>query len=503
MLKLKLTPLCIALCLTGGLTGGVVSSAFAESDSSKVDNLIRKVNARTSELEREIKALRSQVAELKKEKVTQDKKIERVAEQKVGPRHFGPDILQMGVMPVITGPFVADIGQGLSLAPDGLVITLFGYNQDLGLLKQQQNMDKIFTARTGNPRPLHPLLQLSGRVETQLSGTRNANGSSSSDIDLTSAELDLTSRAGNWVTAFIAMAYDGSPTANGAGRVTNSRLFVDKAFLTIGNLNESPFYGTIGQRHVQFGQYVNPFITAPFTRGLGRTKARQISVSYQHPGDSGFYATAFTFRGDSRANQNLNQLGGSVGYEIKQDKWKANIGVDYISHIGDSDNIQRAFNNGAVNPTGSQQLVNRVPGIAVQAKVDVGPVAFVAEYIGATTSFNPANVSINGSGAKPQALHLAGIYSYTGLWNKSSELAIGYNQARDTQAFGIPQSRWSIVHNMVILKNTIFSLEYRRDKNYGLDVTRLQGNILNNVANANLPLGGYTQALTAQLVYLF
>ncbi|MFU8797349.1 MAG: LbtU family siderophore porin [Gammaproteobacteria bacterium] len=492
MLKLKLSPLCIAICLAGGIT----SPAFAESDEAKVDRLIQKVNARTAELEKEIRALKAQVSDLKRVNTKQDNRIQEVAAQKVsGPKPYGFDILKYGAMPVITAPYVGDVSDGFNLAPDGLTIILPYTNLDLGLLKQRQRMDQAFAKADG--KVPHGLLQLSGRVETQLSGVRNTNGKTSSDIDVTDVELDFTSRVGEWVTAFAALKYDpNAPSTTQGPRVSNSRLYLGQGFITVGNLDKSPFYGTIGQRYVQFGQYSNPFVTGPLTRSLGRIKARQISVSYQHPGDSGVYATLFTFKGDSRANQNLNQLGGTVGYEFKQDKWNANVGVGYVSNIADGESsMQPTF---AVN----QQLVKRVPGIAVHGKVITGPYMFIAEYIGAKTPFDATNMRVNGVGAKPQALHVAGVYSYTGLWNRPSEIAIGYNRARDTQALGLPETRINVTHNMVVLKNTIFSLEYRRDKYYSAgDTASVQG--VTYAPDKNTQFGGYTNTITAQLAYLF
>jgi hypothetical protein len=186
-----------------------------------------------------------------------------------------------------------------------------------------------------------------------------------------------------------------------------------------------------------------------------------------------------------------------VGYEFtdKVKNWGFNVGVDYMTNLADSDGIQAAYR--AV-PGVNNQLTKRVPGVAIHGKLDLGPYALVAEYIGATTAFDAADVSVNNVGAKPQALHIAGIYQYTGLWNRSSELAIGYNSARDTQAFNIPKTRWNLTHSIVILKNTIFGLEYRRDQNYDAGTTTIQGN---RVTNASI--GGYTNTLTAQLTYLF
>ncbi len=399
----------------------------------------------------------------------------------------------MGTMPVVTAPYIGDIGSGQNLAPSGLLITLPNYTIDLGLLKQKQKLDNAF-AETGE-KPPHGLLQISGRVETQAWAARNTNSKTSSDINVTDVELDFNSQVGDWVTAFIGLKYDGGSSLNGfqhVSRINHSRVFVDKAFITIGNLNKTPFYGTIGQKYVSFGQYANPFVTRPFTRDLFRTKARQISVSYQHPGDAGAYASLFTFRGDSRASQNINQLGGTLGYEIKKDKWGVNVGADYITHIGDSDYILGAFNR-----AGNQNLVNRVPGVALHGKFDVGPYTLLAEYITATTRFNSANASINGVGAKPSALHVAAVYKYTGLWGRSSDIAIGYNQARDTQPFSVAQRRWNLTHNIVILKNTILGLEYRRDWHYSTgDIATVQSTQIRN-------FGGFSNTLTAQLTYMF
>ena len=447
--------------------------AYASAQSQSV-HLIQTIEARTARLDDEVRALRTELAELKK--TAADKK------QKVS-------VVAMGFVPIVASPYLIGSNiNGIQLDPSGLIVSLPAYNQDWGLLKQRQDL-KLFSSQATQSG----LVQVSGMVETQVTGTHNSKGSSVSDIDLSEAELHVSTDINPWVMGFISIAYDNTQLPNTITRLHNSSLFLDRAFITIGNLGKAPVYFTAGQRFVAFGHYDNYMATAPLTRLLGRVRARQISVSYQYPGDTGLYATAFAFKGDIQmvpSSQHINQAGGSLGYIFKNQYLKVDLGVDYINNLADSEGmVALAFNQNAF-------LVKRAPGVAVHAKLAVGAYTLIAEYIGATTAFDVRNLGFNRQGARPQALDTVLVYSFNS-WNKPSDFSIGYAQTREALALFMPERRFAMNYNLVILKDMILSLEYYRDYKYSATSTATAQGVLRGST------GGFSDTVTGMLTYYF
>src|SRR3990170_2352658 len=95
------------------------------------------------------------------------------------------------------------------------------------------------------------------------------------DVDLSNAELDIIGETGPWVTSAIIATYDNERlTGSTNTRVSNSRLRIDRGFITIGQLNKCPLYLTIGQIFAPFGRYSSNMITTTPTRSLGLFKDR-------------------------------------------------------------------------------------------------------------------------------------------------------------------------------------------------------------------------------------
>ena len=66
--------------------------------------------------------------------------------------------------------------------------------------------------------------------------------------------------------------FDNAPLRNpltlGSGNpINNSRLFLQRAFFTIGNLDTSPIYFSMGQMFVPFGDYTTYQLSNPVTKG--------------------------------------------------------------------------------------------------------------------------------------------------------------------------------------------------------------------------------------------
>jgi hypothetical protein len=246
-------------------------------------------------------------------------------------------------------------------------------------------------------------------------------------------------------------------------------VFVNKAFITIGDLLKSPFYGTVGQYFVPFGTYSTTMVSETLPKLLARTKARAIQVGMNIAGDNAPYSAVYIFRGDSHANsvRKVGNGGINVGYKFKYANVSGNVGGGLIASLTDSGGMQAGAGFAFY-----EQIHHRVPGLDLRGIVSVGEHwNFIGEFITATTRFNPNDLSYNGRGAKPWAFDTQVAYSFSILDNKPSSIGIGYDQSNQAMALGIPLSRYTVVFNTSIWRNTLQSLEIRHDRNYAASDT--------------------------------
>lgn len=482
-MQLKLTPVITALCLLG--LASMPAFAADNSDATSEQQLIEKLSKQTAALQKEVASLQAQVKTLKSEhthivkhakrsEAAQAQPAAAVApqghvKQVVPVQALGDEPVYLGGTPIVIGPFLGE--HAAFDASDLIIYSSTSVGLDLRLL-QQRNKIYNFYKQYGLPAPSSPSVDVSGGIEAQYINSRPYTGSKTSNVDLTRGELDLLANVNNWTSGFMAFAYDNAPPAT--GRVaSNSRVFLDRGFINIGNLSQTPFYGTIGQFYVPFGRYSDYMISDPVTKTLARTKARAALLGYDQTwGASELNLSTYTFKGDSTTsstNNKLNQLGFDANYTITQPKWNGSLGSGIISNIADSIGIQN--NGGSTGFTGfggsgfSETLSRRVPAYDVHGSLGVGPYSLVAEYLSAIHEFSPDNMTYNNHGAEPSALNLEAAYSFP-IFDKPSALAVGYGMTRDALALLLPEQRYIATLTTSIWKDTIEQLEFRHDINY-------------------------------------
>lgn len=548
MTKKKLSPLMLSLCMLG-----IVMPTFADSSIEK------KQAKQISILESQVAELRKEMAQFRNENKTvsgtqnrsnpHTKKnqaaptpmteAESIAQGNsqiegptdlptTGPLYLPVDLDVPGQSFVSSGPY---IGIPFEFTGGHLIVNSPHVNEDVTLLQIDKNVDERLLSM-GRPadQTIGSHILLSGLIEGQAL-TRNGGGNhSSSDIDLTSANLDVYIMGpSTWTSALVEFAYDnniGSQTGSFSSddRMLNSRVFVNKAFIVLGDFAKSPLYLSFGQMFVPFGSYSTTMVSSPLTKILGRTLARPLVVGFKQQSENSLLATAYIFKGPSYlSNDNhVNNAGLNVSYSFKQNGNRAVLGAGVIANIADSGGMQFTGNNNSNPPlfggfggpietftpvaggsviqvdTGSEQLDHRVPAYDFNAKVGVGDnLQLIGEYIMSSTSFNPADLQINGHSAKPNALNLEAVYNMPWFLNPTS-VSVSYQTSHDALAIGLPQKRYSLTFNRSFWKNTLQSLEFRRDKNYPNDDTSSGSNIEGPTGN-----GKSANQVTLQFDYYF
>lgn len=475
----------VASCCFLGLQGSAAWATPSPKTMDSPENYTKNLETRTKKLETELTALQHQITTLKKKSRVSAAAQRSAPPSRPQPTSVEPKIVASISHPVflIGTPVVSSPSIGMTTAYNGsdLVVNQPYINEGLFLLKQRQHIlnsmqwpGHIWPSDT-------PIVNLSGKIETQF---LNANTfhhlPNSAGIDLSAAELDTEVLVNKWITGLIAFVYDNGPTrANSFNFIENSNVFVDRAFLTFGDLNTSPFYASVGQLYVPFGRYSSAMISDPLTKLLGRTKARALSVGLMkdlNP-ENKINMAVFAFRGPTQTdegNHNLRNYGADIAYTFTQPRWNLSLGTSYIRNIADSTGMQH---NGNVDPTGfagfatdnNTEILQPVAGWDVRGTLGVGPVRLNVEYVTALTAFSVDTLSFGPKehqhGAQPNALSTELSYDFN-ICNKRSTFAIGYSQSHEALALLLPKQRYSATLSTSIWRNTIQSIEFRHDVDY-------------------------------------
>lgn len=364
-------------------------------------------------------------------------------------------------------------------------------NEDFILLEQRQ---KLINALAKKGKTLkRPIVELSGTLEGEAFHSNNYR-TNDAGISLSTAEIDINAILNKWVNAFFSIEYDDSPSVTGS-RVPNSRIYLQRGFFTIGNLNVTPFYLSVGQMYVPFGIYWSYLVTTPVTESLGRVLARTMLLGFHK---NGFYASIYAFNGEQRVSGIVKQGGANIGFKKSFGKKNAfDIGGGVISNIADSEGMQDngldstgMFNgfgesSNVTNPMDPSKhfhaenfnnLRHRVPAYNVHSELVIGPVAVVAEFISALRHFSPMDMTFNGGGAEPKALHAEMDYSFK-LGKHPSKIFLGYGHTWQALALNLPLQSYIAGFETSIWRDTIFAIEFRHDNDYGAGTTSTGGSV--------------------------
>lgn len=449
-----------------------------------------------------------QAVEQRGPETLEDDNLPEYEAEKIPAVPYGYSLLgNIGGTAVITSPFIQS---RYEYGGAGLITNYSSINKDISILLQRQNFAEQMAAMNLH-MPSYPLLELSGKLEAQFFAQRTYSGRKTTDFDVSAAELDLQALISPIFTGFMSFSYNNAPPPVGA-RVSNSALFIDNAFITLGNFNRSPFYATFGQDYVPFGQFDSFAISDPINKTLFRTKARALTLGYQQADNIGLYSSIFAFRGDTRdgvfkpgatsrtRSGHINTFGANLGYEFRSDKWKGEIGTSYISNVADSVGMQSTGGNvfgGFGSSSVTEVLGHAVPGVDLRGMLGYDKFMVIAYYTTATREFSPYNLTFNGDPAQPSAYHAEGVYSFD-IYGRPSSFVLGYDYSREALGLNVPERRYTATLNTSIWRNTLASIELRHDTNYGDSDTASGG-----AGPVFTPRGDSSNALTAHFDVYF
>ncbi len=418
-----------------------------------------------------------------------------------------------GGVPILTSPY---LGTRSAFDASDLITNLPLTNEGLHLLQERQKIEDVFTDSDAT-LPIVPYLNVSGGVQAAAVSARPAHGSHMSSINLTSADIEIMGNINRWTTTFIDFTYDNAPPNSFGPLVSNSRVYLDQGFITLGNLNSFPLYFTMGQIYVPFGLFDTAMVTDPLTSDLANTQERAALLGFNKEyGNNTFDVQTFIFKGDaitSASSNAINEFGSNLDYTYEADSWSTQLGTSFMANLADSLGMQ--MNSvAAPSPTGftgfgntalpgnrnPEILIHRVPAIDLHGELTIGSISFNGEYVTATTAFNRDNLGFDFRGAKPSAASIESVYTFN-IFNRPTNIAIGYQNTAQALALFLPMDRYVTTFNISIWKDTIESLEFRHDVNY--PVTAHASGQQQPIDLTNFGLGHSSDTITLQLAAFF
>ncbi len=411
---------------------------------------------------------------------------------------------------VVTSPY---FGPQPQFDGSDMLVNTSSVNKDIVLLQMRKNINKEVDDAQ-KPAEHYSVLALSGELEGVAAFSRGYDKTKTSDVDLAAAEIDVAALVYPWLLGYMTLEYDNSSlpgaTTGSGRRAGNSNFGLGQGFLTVGNLERSPIYFSLGQLYAPFGQYSSYMYSSPLTKVLGRAKVRGAVLGYDGiTNNTGLYASVYTFSGDSRVqkDRNIDEGGANIGYRYRNGTFKTAGSVSVISNIADSNGMQsngidtsNQFSGFGANSS-TERLKHRVPGIDIQGNINYGPFTIIGDYVSGLSSFSRSDMTYNGHGANPGAMHIEGAYNFA-FYNRPGSFAVGYDRSWEALALSIPRDRISTTLSYSVWRNTLASLEYRYDMNYRNSDTA-GGNVRNGPQTLIRPTGRQSNTVTFVLDYFF
>lgn len=302
--------------------------------------------------------------------------------------------------------------------------------------KQREMLAKI---------PLTPDIEtanitLQGEIEAELKQSRGFDKSSESAVDLTNAKFAFLVKKADWVRGTLAFEWDDE----------SNYIIVEQAFIMLGNPEETPFFLQTGRFKIPFTSDKDNLVSTPLTKKAFKAKETAILVGLK---SRGLYGDFYAFNGATNANggdDKIEHWGADLGYAMKNDSIKLDVGIGAINSILDTDGLTKAFPNALES--------NYAAAMSAHCYLNWGRFGLISEYVTATET-----VDIGSGVIKPKGSELEISYRYE-LGGKKTTFALGY-QATEDLLF-LPKSRTAATVGIELLDGFKLSFGYARDKDY-------------------------------------
>ncbi|MBP9723015.1 MAG: LbtU family siderophore porin [Gammaproteobacteria bacterium] len=347
-----------------------------------------------------------------------------------------------------TGPY---FGIGSNYDGSDLVVLQPNIHKDLSLLIQHQRTAK-FTKEYEGPRS--PYVQISGYLEAQTTVENQAHN----NINLTASNLDLSAWVNNWLTAYTNFGVETDDTKDQHFRMI-------MGFITLGNLNYSPFYVSAGQMFVPFGSFsTGTSAIGAIPRSVGRILEQAVSAGFYQ--ENGLHVSGAVYDGKTQNSyhDNIDQYAGTVSYTqpYNVDNWlkkgKIRAGASYTNNIAESNVIRTIFINNA-------PLDHYVPAFDLFANASVGPFVARWELVQAIKHFSIKDLTQAGKPVKISSF-MSELEYDTNIFNKGTAFVLHYSRIFQGSVASRVKHQYGVTTSVNILRDTLLSFEYAHQTTY-------------------------------------
>lgn len=285
---------------------------------------------------------------------------------------------------------------------------------------------------------------------------QNANGEDENDVSLTTVSLSIEAIVNRWVIGETNFLYEDPGFSD-----TDANLNVEEGFITIGNMDEFPFFAKVGKFYVPYGAVLthfpnDPLMDVPVTLAFGEINEKALLAGFEKWGLS---LSAYVFNGSVEKTADDADAIDSFGidanytYESEPNELTLQVGASYLSNLADTDGI-----SGVVPGT----LERLVDGWAAYLSSSWGKFFLDAEYMGALDEFRVAELADeNGMEAEPSVWNIE--FGLNHDWWRNLEVVFKIAGSDEAENLSIPETRFGVVLNQEIFDNTIWSAGYLND----------------------------------------
>ncbi|MDO8954584.1 MAG: LbtU family siderophore porin [Gammaproteobacteria bacterium] len=251
-------------------------------------------------------------------------------------------------------------------------------------------------------------------------GSSNQKGQS---VAFTKAYIFTMANINQWTTAVVSLK-NSLPT---------NSIQVDRAFLNFGNLASSPWYVTLGNAYLPFGNFsgngpldnaltTNAFRINPTTEAMLGLNSDGFDTNFGVYNDSSFSNNAFhDFLLSSTWTQALNTSS------------QLSLGASYISDIrGTSSGVGSSYTQSTASAA-SPFNAAKTSAYDLNANYTLGSISLLGEFVTTSRSAMANNVSVG----KPSVWMLGTVYKYA-ILNKPTQFQLSFSQTKNMQNVQLP-----------------------------------------------------------------
>jgi hypothetical protein len=336
-------------------------------------------------------------------------------------------------------------------------------NEDVYFLERRSRHEQALKKNKNHDFLMHSI-ELSGAFAARIAMLDGASNAMRQDIDLSKVQLDFFSDVNPWVMVLASFNYDKSDMPMlFQSKPKNARAYLKRGFITIGNMDQSPYYTSIGQMYLPFGSFSSSRLSGNAVLGLGRITGRVLVSGYHDLHQTHAF---FLMQGSSQhANQQSIELLGfnNIFHVAIEDDSRIDVAVGYVSNMVESDGLLEAVHI----QHASHVIDHPVPAIDANVTWKYRDAVFKMEYLMAGRHFSASDFAYQGKGAKPKAIYLeVGKDANIDYWDSSVSLSVSYDQSWEASSMQVSKRSMAFFAGTTLWKNTSQSLELRHSWAY-------------------------------------